>query len=288
MTTNINNDKFIKLFTEYKHKLTSELIKDSIATSLIDIDSVAKNPATALELAAIYRNQFSTTNIKELKDFAIENYVKLSDSKFKAFFDKTFNRNLEISVDIDDLKSKVLNNYDELTKLSARFLSDLGYSEGVQNYYKKNCENLKELASTLLCDYMNKMESGFNPEIAMNKHIYEILSDLGDDYDNIDRRFTDIDKLKIDNGKLILPCNAIIWRGGVSIDIKESSAEITSAYGAGYEITALLRDKNYVNALSKKFETHYNEHSQYIGEKFDEEFGIKPRTKQKLPKLKNS
>lgn len=286
MSKNINNDKFIKLFTEYKHKITSDLIKESIGENLIDMDKVAKNPATALELATIYKHQFSLTNTKELKDFAKENYVELSDSKFKAFFDKTFNRNLEINVDIDDLKSKVLNNYDELTNLSARFLSDLGYSEGVQNYYKKNCENLKELGSTLLCDYMKKMECGFKPEIAMNKHIYHILSELGDDYGNISRRFTDIDKLKIEDGMVILPCNAIIWQGGTSVDIRESSVEISSAYGAGYEITALLRDKDYVKALSDKFENYINEHSQYIVERFEEqEFGIKPREKQKLPRI---
>lgn len=288
MTKNINNDKFIKLFTEYKHKLAADTIKDSIGKNLITMDESAKNHSTALELATIYKHEFSTTNIKELKDFAKANFVELSDSKFKAFFDKTFNRKLEINVDIDDISSKVLNNYDELTKLSARFLSEIGYSQGVQNYYIKNCENLKELGSTLLCDYMKKMECGFKPELAMNKHIYHILSELGDDYDNIDRRFTDIDKLKIEDGMLVLPSNAIIWQGGTSVDIKESSVEISSAYGAGYEITALLRDKDYINALSKRFETYYNEHSQYIGEKFDEEFGIKPRNKQKLPKIKNS
>lgn len=272
----INNDKFIKLFTEYKHKITSTAITDKIGRHLIEDEM---NPATALELATLYKHEFSTTNIKELKDFARDNFVELSENKFKACFLKAFNRKLEINVDVDDVTSKVLNNYDKLTELSARFLGDLGYTQGVQNYYKKNCENIKELGGVLICDYLQMKKVGFKPEIMIGKHIYYIFSDLGDSYGNISRRFTDIDKLKFDDGIVILPSKLVMNQGGTHVDI-------TDGYGGGYEITSLLRDKEYVKNLEVKFESHTNQHIQDIVARYhEEEYGKKPLKKQRLPKV---
>lgn len=274
--TEINNNKFIQAFTEYKHKITSKAITENIGRHLLEDEMT---PAVALELATLYKHEFSTTNIKELKDFAKENLVELSENKFKAFLLKAFNRRLTINVDVDDISSKVLNNYDKLTELSARFIGDLGYSEGVQNYYKKNCENIKELGGILVCDYLQMMKVGFKPELLQGKHIYHIFSELGDSYGNISRRFTDMDKLKFDDGMVILPSKLVMTQGGTHVDI-------TDGYGGGYEISSLLRDKDYVKDLAVKFDSHVNYNVQDIVERYnEEEYGKKPSPKQKLPKV---
>ncbi|HCF4267587.1 TPA: hypothetical protein NIE67_000733 [Pseudomonas aeruginosa] len=277
----INNKHFIECFTEYRHRKTSKAISEKIQEELKDgkITESLMNPLKALELATIYKHEFSNTNIKEIKEFVQDNFVELSENKFKAFFTKLFNRKLEIEVDIDELTNKVLNNYDKLTELTSRFLDSLGYSDGVQNYYRKNCEDLKELGGELICDYFYNKNTGFKPELLMNKHIYHIFSELGEDYNNITRKFQDIDKLKFEDGKVILPSQAILIQGSTFVDI-------TDGYGGGYEITALLKDKDYVKALEEKFKTYVNMNSMELMERYYlEEDGVIPPKKQKFPKV---
>lgn len=70
---------------------------------------------------------------------------------------------------------------------------------------KLNSERLKDLGGELMCDYMLHTKQGFNVEQLMNKHIYHILIELGDNYSNMDANFKDMDDLRFEDGKVILP-----------------------------------------------------------------------------------
>ncbi|MCY1311859.1 hypothetical protein D9M70_622200 [compost metagenome] len=78
---------------------------------------------------------------------------------------------------------------------------------------------------------------------------------------------------------MILPSQAILIQGSTFVDI-------TDGYGGGYEITALLKDKDYVKTLEEKFKTYVNMNSMELMERYYlEEDGIAPPKKQRFPKV---
>lgn len=268
----INNELFIEQFIKYKHELTSKLIKEGIGKELT---AQELNFDNALELSTIYKNEFSKTNITEIKQFVKENLVEISNNKFKAFVHKVLGMNFEVDIDINDLSEKVLNNYDKLTELSVKFLEEMG-CECVRGI-KENSEKLKDLGGELLCDYMLKAKNGFNVEQLMGKHIYNILLELGDTYENIDANFKDMNDLRYEDGVLIMPKKAFLTQAGKDFAISDG-------YGGGYEITALLRDKKYVAELEKKFEGYTNSNKMRFTRDFEAQLGHTPRKKPILKK----
>ncbi|EPH2333364.1 MULTISPECIES: hypothetical protein [Pseudomonas] len=269
----INNEIFLEEFIKYKHELTSKSIKEGIGRELTQKELNFDN---ALELSMLYKNEFSKTNVEEIKEFIKENLVEISNNKFKAIAHKILGIRLEVDIDINDLSDKVLNNYDKLTDLSIRFLEEMGCNCG--RGIKLNSERLKDLGGELMCDYMLHTKQGFNVEQLMNKHIYHILIELGDNYSNMDANFKDMDDLRFEDGKVILPKKAMLTQPGKQVDISDG-------YGGGYELTALLKDKKFVAELEQRFKNYTNSNVMRLKREFDMELGKEPSKKPVIKKL---
>lgn len=269
----INNEIFIEQFIKYKHELTSRLIKEGIGKELTEKQFSFDN---ALELSMLYKNEFSKTNSDEIKQFVNDNLVEISNNKFKAIAHKVLGMRLEIDIDINQLSEKALNNYDMLTELSIKFLDELGFDCG--RGIRVNSEILKDMGGELICDYMLIKKQGFNVEQLKGKHIYNILLELGDDYSNMDATFKDMNDLRYEDGKVILPKKAVLTQPGKQLDISDG-------YGGGYELTALLKDKKFVTELEHRFKNYRNSQIMRIAREFEVEMGRTPTKKPILKKL---
>lgn len=269
----INNEIFIEQFIKYKHDLTSKLIKEGIGKELTEKQFSFDN---ALELSMLYKNEFSKTNPEEIKQFVKDNLVEISNNKFKAIAHKVLGMRFEVNIDMNDLSDKVLNNFDKLTDLSIQFLDELGFKCG--RGIKANSEMLKDLGGELMCDYMLHKKKGFDVEQLKGKHMYNILLELGDNYSNMDATFKDMNDLRFENGKVILPKMAVLSQPGKQLDISDG-------YGGGYEFTALLKDKKFVAELEHRFNNYTNSNVMRLAREFEVEMGRTPTKKPILKKL---
>lgn len=269
----INNEIFIEQFIKYKHALTSKLIKEGIGKELTEKQFSFDN---ALELSMLYKNEFSKTNPAEIKQFVKDNLVEISNNKFKAIAHKVLGMRFEVDIDMNELSEKALNNFDKLTELSIQFLDEIGFECG--RGIRANSEMLKDLGGELMCDYMLHTKKGFDVEQLKGKHIYNILLELGDNYSNMDATFKDMNDLRFEDGKVILPKKAILTQPGKQLDISDG-------YGGGYELTALLNDRTYVAELEQKFKNYTNSQVMRLAREFEVEMGKTPSKKPVLKKL---
>lgn len=279
----IKENLLIDSYINHMHiKTRNELMKGLEALSPAESNFAIYE--TAVELGSIFMYNFGKTNKAEFDEFIQNNHIQFSDSKIKSFFAKSFNQTVEVDCEFEDLLDKTIGNYDVAKKQAARFLAEIGIPEGYINAFKKNTETIQELGLILAKDYFffNKKEPIKNE--FEGKHLYTVFKSLGDKYMNMTIGFSDNHNWKLENDMVIMPKNGFMIHGG-------KHADLISSYGGGYELSALMRDKEFFKTLKDDLKNGYfpdNMHSEVIraSKTFNEESDLEKSKIQERLKLR--
>ncbi|PTC19873.1 hypothetical protein C0J26_07705 [Pseudomonas baetica] len=244
----IDENEFIKMYISNRYNTTAVAIAESYDKHLSPSE---QNYESAIELGSTFMYHFGRTNIQEFDAFIQKHQVEFSTSKIKAFFNRTFNRRVELDIDFEKIRTKVLDNYDLAAKQAEKFLAELTYkNERVfkdehVNRFVKNNEEFKKIAEILINDYFYYTSKPIEPSHLAGKHLYTILQEMGEQYDNITANFRDCKNWRFENNLLVLPKKAVLVNGATHVDL-------INAYGGGYELSTLVKDKDYFSRITAK------------------------------------
>lgn len=242
----INEQYFLNAYTKERTKQTA----DSILKEFEGLDITNQNFETAIELGSTFMYHFGKTNKEELESFIRENQVKFAENKFKAIFNKAFKVNLDVDVDFEKIRTEVLDNYKVSVEQAAIFLKEVGIDPRYIKNFERNAEALREVSKTFVKDYYYYTEKEIDPSQLKDKHLYRILREMPDDYDNVDVSFRDNQKWKHDKGMLLLPKKAYMLHGITHVDL-------INEYGGGYEISKLIQDQSFFNEVKNELRGGY-------------------------------
>jgi hypothetical protein len=248
-TYNMNNisqkeEIFLNLYTKHKHNETSERIKKTHGHLL----NGQMNFESILELGSNYMFMFGKTNSKEMYDFIQKNKVTFSDNKFKSILSVALKREIEVDIDFDKIKEKVFDNYDLVTQQAATFLKEIGCTAKQVNLFTTNCTKMKEIGAELIHDYYLHTHQQLDPKLLEGKHLYSILSEMGNDYDNVQVVFRDAEKKdqwRYEHNLLIMPSKALLMLNNKAVDLINN-------LGGGYEISTLVKDKAFFQKIKQE------------------------------------
>lgn len=242
----INEQYFLDAYTKDRAKQTS----NAILKEFEGLDISNQNFETALELGSNFMYHFGRTNKEEIDKFILDNQVKLAENKFIAIFNKTFKVNLDVDVDFEKIRTSVLDNYKVSVTQAAAFLKDIGIESGYINTFEKNAEKLREVSSTFVKDYFYYTEKEARPEELAGKHLFRILKEMPDDYDNVTVSFRDNKDWKTEIGMVVLPKKGMMIHGGTSVDL-------INKLGGGYEISKLVQDQDFFKEVKNDLRMGY-------------------------------
>ncbi len=224
--------------------------RNDLMNQLGDFEPTEATFETAIELGSIFMYNFGKTNKTEFDEFIQKNHIEFSDSKIKSFFAKSFNQKVEVDCEFEHLMDKTIANYEIAKTQAAKFLAEIEIPEPLINTFKRNTEVIQELGLTLAKDYFFYNKKNPDKNEFEGKHLYTVFKSLGDDYTNMTVGFADNHKWKYENNMIIMPKNGFIVQGG-------KHADLISSYGGGYELSALMRDKEFFNAVTNDLKNGY-------------------------------
>lgn len=242
----INERYFLDVYTKDRAKQTAK----SILKEFEGLDISNQNFETAIELGSNFMYHFGRTNKEELDKFIRDNQVKFAENKFEAIFNKAFKVNVEVDVDFEKIRTEVLDNYKLSVSQAAAFLKDIGIDSICINTFEKNAEKLREVSSIFVKDYFYYTEKEARPDELAGKHLFKILKEMPEDYDNVTVKFRDIKDVKIENGIVVLPQKGMMIHGGTSVDF-------INKLGGGYEISKLCQDNDFFKEVKNDLRMGY-------------------------------
>lgn len=242
----INEQSFLDTYTKDRAKLTA----DSILKEFEGLDISNQTFETAIELGSNFMYHFGRTNTEELSKFIDDNQVKFAENKFKAFFNKAFKLNLDVDVDFEKIRTEVLDNYKLSVQQASLFLKNIGIEDAYIKCFEKNAENLREVSRTFVKDYFYYTDQEIKPEALSGKHLYKILKEMPEDYDNVEVSFRDNRNWKTENGIVVLPKKAYMIHFDKYVDL-------INQHGGGYEISKLVKDKEFFKEIENDLKMGY-------------------------------